>query len=176
MLARSGWEFLEAPVRSCTLSDHHVPLLFTVSHPVARLDKPSPNTVSRTPEYHLGPVALSPADTADFQSSVLRRRDIDPQLALARWLKGLQQAIYDWAHTVGRVRALRFRHYRLRTRPAEPPPPLEIPPAVVLPWCIAAPSPLCPRCPLSPGWDITQVWGALLDPLPKTPPCRPMCF
>ena len=63
---------------STLLSDHHVPLLFTVARPVVRLDKPSPNTVSRTPEYHLGRVALSPADTADFQSSVLRRRDIDP--------------------------------------------------------------------------------------------------
>ena len=51
---------------STLLSDHHVPLLFTVAHPVARVDKPSPETVSRTPEYHLGPVALSPADTADF--------------------------------------------------------------------------------------------------------------
>ena len=74
---------------STLLSDHHVPLLFTVAHPVARLDKPSPNTVSRTMEYHLGPVALSPADTADFQSLVLRKRDIDPQLDQARWLKGL---------------------------------------------------------------------------------------
>ena len=49
---------------------------------------PSPNTVSRTPEYHLGPVALSPVDTADFQSSMLRRTDINPQLASARWPKG----------------------------------------------------------------------------------------
>ena len=39
-----------------------------------QLDKPSPHTVSRTPEYHLGPVALSPADTADFDNSVLCRR------------------------------------------------------------------------------------------------------
>ena len=51
---------------STLLSGHHVPLLFTVTNPVARLDKPSPNTVSRTPEYHVGPVALSLADTADF--------------------------------------------------------------------------------------------------------------
>ena len=56
---------------STLLSDHHVPLLFTIPHPVARLDKPSPHTVSRTPEYHLGPVALSPMDTADFRASVL---------------------------------------------------------------------------------------------------------
>ena len=53
------------------LSDHHVPLLFTVAFPVVRLDKSSPHTVSCTPEYHLGRVALSPADAADFQSSVL---------------------------------------------------------------------------------------------------------
>ena len=66
------------------LSDHHVPLLFTVAFPVVRLDKPSPHTVSRTPEYHLGPVAVSPADAADFQGSVLRRRAIDPQLAPTR--------------------------------------------------------------------------------------------
>ena len=89
-------------------SDQDVPLLFTVAHPVARLDKP--NTVSRTPEYHLGPVALSPVDTADLQSSVLRRRDMDPQLAPTRCLEGLQRAIYDRAHAAGRVRALRFRH------------------------------------------------------------------
>ena len=104
---------------STLLSDHHVPLLFTVTHPVARLDKPSPNMVSRTPEYHLGPVALSPVDMADLQSSVFRRRDIESQLAPTRWLKGLQRAIYDWAHAAGRVRALRLRHYRLRTRPAQ---------------------------------------------------------
>ena len=65
---------------STLLSDHYVPLLFTVAHPVVRLDKPSPNIVSRTPEYHLGPVALSHADTAVFQSSVLGMRNIDRQL------------------------------------------------------------------------------------------------
>ena len=112
---------------STLLSDHHVPLLFTVAFPVIRLDKPSPHTVSRTPEYHLGPVALSPADTADFQGSVLRRRAEDPQLAPNRWLKGLQRAIYDWAHAAGRVRALHFRHYRLRARPAEQAPPSKAP-------------------------------------------------
>ena len=95
---------------STLLSDHHVPLFFTVAHPLVRLDKPSPNPVSRTPEYHLGPVALSPADTADFQSSVLRKRDIDSQLGPTLWLKGLQRAIYDWAHAVRKVWALRFRH------------------------------------------------------------------
>ena len=61
---------------------------------------------------------------------MLRRRDIDPWLAPTRWLKGLQGAIYDLAHPTGRVRALRFRHYCLRTRPADrppPPPPLKIP-------------------------------------------------
>ena len=92
-----------------------------------RLDKPSPHTVSRTPEYQLGPVALSPAETADFQGSVLRRRAVDPQLAPDRWLKGLQRAIYDWAHATGRVRALRFRHHRLRARPAEQAPPSRAP-------------------------------------------------
>ena len=40
----------------------------------------------------MGPIALSLADTADVQSSVLRTRVIDPQLALTRWLKGLQCA------------------------------------------------------------------------------------
>ena len=94
---------------STLLSDHHVPLLLTIAFPVNRLDKPSPHTVSRTPEYHLGPVALSPADTADFHNSILRRRALDPQLAPIRWLKGLQRAIYNWAHATGRVRALRFR-------------------------------------------------------------------
>ena len=112
---------------STLLSDHHVPPLFTVEFPVIRLDNPSPHTVSCTPEYHLGPVALSPAETADFQSSVLRRRAVDPQLAPDRWLKGLQRAIYDWAHATGMVRALRFRHYRLRARPAEQAPPLRAP-------------------------------------------------
>ena len=103
------------------------PLLLTVAFPVNRLDKPSPHTVSRTPEYHLGSVALSPADTADFHSSILRRRALDPQLAPNRWLKGLQRAIYDWAHATGRVRALRFRQYRLKTRPAERAPPSRAP-------------------------------------------------
>ena len=112
---------------STLLSDHHVPLLLTVAFPVNRLDKPSPHTVSRTPEYHLGPVALSPADTADFHNSVLRRRAVDPQLAPNRWLKGPQRAIYDWAHATGRVRALRFRQYRLKTRPAERAPPSRAP-------------------------------------------------
>ena len=72
-------------------------------------------------------MALSPADTADFQRSVLRRRAVDPQLAPDRWLKGFQRAIYDWAHATGRVRALRFRHYRLRARPAEQGPPPRAP-------------------------------------------------
>ena len=112
---------------STLLSDHHVPLLLTIAFPVNRLDKPSPHTVSRTPEYHLGPVALSPADTADFHNSILRRRALDPQLAPFRWLKGLQRAIYDWAHATGRVRALRFRQYRLKTRPAERAPPSRAP-------------------------------------------------
>ena len=96
------------------LSDHHTPILFTLIHPVARLDKSNSNTVCRTPEYYLGPVALS-----DLQSLALRRRCIDPQLASTRWLTGLQRAIYEWAHAAGRVRALHFRHYRLRTGPAE---------------------------------------------------------
>ena len=112
---------------STLLSDHHVPLLLTIAFPLNRLDKPSPHTVSRTPEYHLGPVALSLADTADFHNSVLRRRAVDPQLAPIRWLKGLQRAIYDWAHATGRVRALRFRQYRLKTRPAERAPPSRAP-------------------------------------------------
>ena len=112
---------------STLLSDHHVPLLFTIAFPVIRLDKPSPHTVSRTPEYHLGPVALSPAETADFQGSMLRRRAVNPQLAPNRWLKGLQRAIYDLAHATGRVRALRFRQYRLRARPAEQAPPSRAP-------------------------------------------------
>ena len=51
---------------STLLSDHHVPLFFTVAFPVVRLDKPSPHTVSCTPECLLGPVALSPGDAADF--------------------------------------------------------------------------------------------------------------
>ena len=72
-------------------------------------------------------MALSPADTADFQGSVLRRRAVDPQLAPDPWLKGLQRAIYDWAHATGRVRALHFRHYRLRVRPVEQAPPSNAP-------------------------------------------------
>ena len=40
---------------STALSDHHIPLRFTVTHPVARQEKPNPHTVSRTPKYHLGP-------------------------------------------------------------------------------------------------------------------------
>ena len=75
--------------------------------------------MSRTPEYHLRPVALLPADVADFGASVLQRRDIDPQLAPARWLKCLQRAICDWANAAGQVRTLHFRHYHLRSRPAE---------------------------------------------------------
>ena len=54
---------------------------------------------------------------------MLRTRAVDPQLAPDRWLKGLQRGISDWAHAMGRVRALRFRHYGLRARPAEQPPP-----------------------------------------------------
>ena len=61
----------------------------------------------------------SPADTAGFRDSVLQRRDINPQLAPARWLKCVQHAIYDWAKAAGWVRTLDFRHYRLRLRPAE---------------------------------------------------------
>ena len=115
------------------LSDHHAPLLFIVTHQVVRLEKPCPHTVSRTPEYHLGPVVLSPADAADFRASVLQRRDvdqrrdIDPQLALVRWLKCLQHAIYNWAKATDRVRTLNFRHYRLRLRPAERASPLQSP-------------------------------------------------
>ena len=67
----------------------------------------------RTPEYHLGPIPLSPAVTGDFRGSVLQSRDIDSQLAPARWLKCLQPAIYDWAKAAGRVRTLNFRHYCL---------------------------------------------------------------
>ena len=44
---------------------------------------------------------------------------MDPQSAPARWLKCLQRAIYDWAKAAGRVHTLNFRHYRLRSRPAE---------------------------------------------------------
>ena len=33
---------------STLLFDHHAPLVFTITHPVARLDKPNPHTVSRT--------------------------------------------------------------------------------------------------------------------------------
>ena len=127
---QSGAQFTIASYHywaSTLLSDHHVPLLFTVAFPVIRLDRPSPHTVSRTPEYHLGPVALSPAETADFQGSMLRRRAVDPRLAPDRWLKGLQRAIYDWAHATDRVRALRFWHYRLRARPAEQDPPSRAP-------------------------------------------------
>ena len=51
---------------STLVSDHHVPLLFTVAHPVARMDKPSRITVSHTPEYHLGPVALTPGGYSQF--------------------------------------------------------------------------------------------------------------
>ena len=76
---------------------------------MVRLDKLSPHTVSRTPEYHLGPVALSPAETAAFQSSVLCRKAFNPQAVPDKWLKCLQRAIYEWAHATGRVRALRFR-------------------------------------------------------------------
>ena len=112
---------------STLLSDQHIPLLFTVTHLVARLDKPSPHTVSRMPEYHLGPIALSPTDMADLQDSLLRGRDINPQLAPARWLKGLQCTIYDWANAAGRVGTLHFWHYRLRTRPVERPPPSKSP-------------------------------------------------
>ena len=60
------------------VSDDRVPLLFSFTYPVARLDKPSPNTLSHTPDYHLGLVALSPADTPDFQSSVPRRGTSTP--------------------------------------------------------------------------------------------------
>ena len=100
-------------------SNHHVPLLFTLAHPVVRLEKPYPHTVSHTPEHHMGPVAISPADATDFRASVLRRRDIDPQIAQVRWLKCLQRAIYQWAAATGRVGTLSFRQYRLRSRPAE---------------------------------------------------------
>ena len=90
------------PLLSSTLlSDHHIPLLFTAAFPLIRLDKPCPHTVFRTPEYHLGRVALSPAETANFQGSVLRKRALDPQLAPERWLKGLQWAIYDWPPRYG---------------------------------------------------------------------------
>ena len=67
-------------------------------------------------------MALSPAEAADFQSSVLRRKAFNPQAVPDKWLKCLQRAIYDWAHATGRVWALRFRQYRLRARLAEPPP------------------------------------------------------
>ena len=63
---------------STLLSDHPVPLLFTLTHPVNRLEKPCPHSVSRTPKHHPRPVALSPADMTDFWALVLRRQDIDP--------------------------------------------------------------------------------------------------
>ena len=129
---------------STLLSDHHVPLLLTVAFPVNRLDKPSPHTISRTPEYHLGPVALSPADTADFHNSILRRRALDPQLAPNRWLKGLQRAIYNWAHATGRVRALRFRQYCLK-RPRRS----ELPPC-------GLPNSPSQRAACSPRWGVLQ--------------------
>ena len=94
---------------------------------MARLHKPSPHTVSRTPEYYWGPVALSPAEAADFQSSVLRRKAFNPQAVPDKWLKCLLRAIYDWAHATGRVRALHFRQYHLRARHAERPPPSRAP-------------------------------------------------
>ena len=96
---------------STLLSDQHIPLLFTVAFLVIGLDKPSLNTVSRTPQYHFGAVAQSPADTADFRGSVLRRRVLDPQLAPDRWLKGLQRAIFDWAHATRGVQPPRFPNY-----------------------------------------------------------------
>ena len=53
---------------STLLSDHHVPLLFTLPHQVVQLEKPCPDTVSGTPAHHLGPVALYKAHTADFRA------------------------------------------------------------------------------------------------------------
>ena len=91
------------------------------------MEKPCPYMVSRTPEYHLGPVVLSPADTADFRASVLHRRVINPQVAPVRRLKRLQRAIYDWAKAADRVRTLNFLHYRLRSCPAERASPLHSP-------------------------------------------------
>ena len=64
--------------------------------------------MSRMPEYHVGMVALSPVDTADLRASELQRRDIDPRLTPARWLKCLRRAIYDLAKAAGRVRTLNF--------------------------------------------------------------------
>ena len=104
---------------STLLSDHQVPVLPTAVFPVARLDKPSPPTVSHTPECHLVPVPLSPAETADFKGSMLRRKAFNPQAVRDRWLKCLQRAVYDWAHAAGRVPALGFQQYRLQARPAE---------------------------------------------------------
>ena len=58
---------------------------------------------------------------------MLCRRAVESQLAPNRWLKGLLRAIYDWAHAMGKVRALRFWHHRLRARPAEQAPPSRAP-------------------------------------------------
>ena len=46
------------------LSDHHAALLFTLTHPVVQLDMPRHHMASRTPEHHVGPVALSPVEEA----------------------------------------------------------------------------------------------------------------
>ena len=75
---------------------------------MVRLEKPCPHTVYRTPEHHLGPVVLSPADTADFRASVHQRQDTNAQLSPVRWLTCLQRAIYDWAKAADRVRTFNF--------------------------------------------------------------------
>ena len=69
---------------STLLLDYHAPLLFTRTHPVVRLDRPHLHTVTRTPEHHLGPVALSPVEEANFRASVIRRRDSNPPIAQVR--------------------------------------------------------------------------------------------
>ena len=94
---------------STLISDHCAPLLSTAAFPMARLDKPSPHTVSGTREYHSGQMALSPAETANFHNSVLHRKAFNPKAVPEKGLKCLQRAVYDWAHAAVRVLALRFR-------------------------------------------------------------------
>ena len=134
---------------STLLLDHHVPLLFTVAFPVIRLGKPSPHTVSRTPEYRLGPVALSPAKTANFQCSVLRMRAVDPP-----------------AHPESLAKGPATGHLRLAPRHGQGPgPPLPTIPPSDAPG--GASSPLAGSPTALPGVPHAPLGGALYSDGPE---------
>ena len=109
---------------STLLSDHHVPLLLTITHPVIQLEIPCPHTVSRTSWARWSSRRrMCPT----FGSHGALQAGQQPPTCPGPLVECLQCAIYGWAKATDRVWTLNFRHYCLRLRPAERAPPLAVP-------------------------------------------------